>query len=79
MAAVIKLTTEQVREICGRYSDVYPVNFNCREQITQYQAFPHKCWFFEVKAVGGRAIPLKVKGTFHSPLIQNMHLTHGTL
>ena len=34
MAAVVKLTPEQVQEVCGKYSDVYPVNFNCPGQIT---------------------------------------------
>lgn len=34
MAAVVKLTPEQVQEVCSRYPDVYPVNFNCPGQIT---------------------------------------------
>ena len=34
MAAVVKLTAEQVQDVCSKYSDVYPVNFNCPEQIT---------------------------------------------
>lgn len=34
MAAVVKLTSEQLQEICDQYSDVYPVNFNCPGQIT---------------------------------------------
>ena len=70
MAAVVKLTSEQVSEVCGKYSDVYPVNFNCPGQVTvsglssQMPAF-----FADVKAAGGRAIPLKVKGAFHSPFM----------
>jgi [acyl-carrier-protein] S-malonyltransferase len=71
MAAVVKLTEEHVNEICEKYSDVYPVNFNCpgqisvsglSEQMTDFAA--------DVKNAGGRAIPLKVKGAFHSPFMK---------
>ena len=34
MAAVVKLTADQVKEICGGFSEVYPVNFNCPGQVT---------------------------------------------
>ena len=34
MAAVVKLTAEQVEEICRGFSQVYPVNFNCPGQIS---------------------------------------------
>lgn len=70
MAAVVKLTSEQVRELCGKYSDVYPVNFNCPGQVTvSGLASQMPDFFAEVKAAGGRAIPLKVKGAFHSPFM----------
>lgn len=71
MAAVVKLTEEHVNEICEKYSDVYPVNFNCpgqisvsglSEQMTDFAA--------DVKNAGGRAMPLKVKGAFHSPFMK---------
>lgn len=70
MAAVVKLTPETVQALCSRYSQVYPVNFNCPGQITvsglaeQMTAFAA-----DVKAAGGRAIPLKVSGAFHSPFM----------
>ena len=71
MAAVVKLTPEQVREICGRYQDIYPVNFNCPGQITVSGLSSQMPEFFEaVKAAGGRAVPLKVKGAFHSPFMR---------
>lgn len=70
MAAVVKLTPEQVQEVCGKYSDVYPVNFNCPGQITVSGLSSQMADFFtDVKAAGGRAIPLKVKGGFHSPFM----------
>ncbi|MGN0493972.1 MAG: ACP S-malonyltransferase [Acutalibacteraceae bacterium] len=72
MAAVVKLTAEQVSEICARYSDIYPVNFNCPGQITVSGLSKQLPEFFdEVKTAGGRAIPLKVKGAFHSPFMNN--------
>lgn len=70
MAAVVKLTPQQVREICNKYSDVYPVNFNCPGQITVSGLSSQMIDFFaDVKDAGGRAIPLKVKGAFHSPFM----------
>lgn len=71
MAAVVKLTPEQVRAVCSKYSDVYPVNFNCPGQITVSGLSSQMTAFFvDVKAAGGRAIPLKVKGAFHSPFMK---------
>ena len=70
MAAVVKLTPEAVSQLCSRYDQVYPVNFNCPGQITvsglreQMENFAQ-----DVKAAGGRALPLKVKGAFHSPFM----------
>ena len=71
MAAVVKLPQDKVEELCRKFEHVYPVNFNCPGQITvaglsaEMQAFSA-----EVKAAGGRAIPLKVKGGFHSPFMR---------
>ena len=71
MAAVVKLTSEQVQDICRRYPDVYPVNFNCPGQITVSGISSQMTDFLaDVKAAGGRAIPLKVKGAFHSPFMK---------
>lgn len=70
MVAVVKLNPEVVEELCDEFSFVYPVNYNCpgqisvsglSEQITDFSA--------KVKTVGGRALPLKVKGAFHSPFM----------
>lgn len=70
MAAVVKLTAEQVREACGRHSGVFPVNYNCPGQITVSGLSERMPDFFaDVKAGGGRAIPLKVKGGYHSPFM----------
>lgn len=72
MAAVVKLTPETVTRLCGNYSDLYPVNFNCPGQITvSGLAAQMPQLFADVKAAGGRALPLKVKGAFHSPFMEN--------
>ncbi|QUC68277.1 ACP S-malonyltransferase [Aristaeella hokkaidonensis] len=71
MAAVVKLTQEEVQEICDRYPEVYPVNFNCPGQVTVSGLSAQMTGFLEdVKTAGGRAIPLKVKGAFHSPFMR---------
>ena len=71
MAAVVKLTPEAVEGICSRYPEVYPVNFNCPGQVTVSGLGAQMAGFLEdVKAAGGRAIPLKVKGAFHSPFMR---------
>lgn len=75
MAAVIKLTPQQLQEVCGKYTDVYPVNFNCPGQITVSGLSSQMPDFMrDVKSAGGRAVPLKVKGAFHSPFMKEAAL-----
>lgn len=72
MAAVIKLTPEQLQDICQNYSDLYPVNFNCPGQITVSGLTSQLADFSaEVRAAKGRVLPLKVKGAFHSPFMKH--------
>lgn len=72
MAAVVKLSPETVTEICRKYPQVYPVNFNCPGQITVSGLASQMPGFSaDVKAAGGRALPLKVKGAFHSPFMSD--------
>ncbi|MBQ8571910.1 MAG: ACP S-malonyltransferase [Ruminococcus sp.] len=72
MVAVVKLTNEQVEQCAAKFENVYPVNFNCPSQVTcsgltsEITAFAD-----EVKSAGGRVVPLKVKGAFHSPFMKN--------
>ncbi len=70
MAAVVKLSPQDVEQLCGKYTDVYPVNFNCPGQIAVSGLSAQMADFSaDVKAAGGRAIPLKVRGAFHSPFM----------
>lgn len=70
MVAVVKLSDEQVHAICDGIDSVYPVNFNCPGQIvvSGLQA-GIEMLKAAVKAAGGRALPLKVGGGFHSPFM----------
>ncbi|MBQ7922000.1 MAG: ACP S-malonyltransferase [Clostridia bacterium] len=68
MAAVVKLTDEKVEEICSGFTHMYPVNYNCPGQVSVAGAAEEMDAFAAaVKAAGGRALPLKVNGAFHSP------------
>ncbi|MCI8375095.1 MAG: ACP S-malonyltransferase [Lachnospiraceae bacterium] len=71
MAAVVKLPAEKVIELSEHYPDVYPVNFNAPGQTSvSGLSAQMKEFSKEVKAAGGRAIPLKVQGAFHSPFMK---------
>lgn len=78
MVAAVKLTAQQVEEITGKYEGLYPVNFNCPGNITVSGLAEQMCAFSaEVKAAGGRTLPLKVKGAFHSPFMSEAAAAFG--
>ena len=71
MLAVLKLSQEQVEQLCGQFSQVYPVNYNCPGQLV---IAGEKAALAEAiencKAAGARrALPLAVSGAFHTPLM----------
>ena len=76
MAAIIGLSDEQVEEVCAEVSKggkvVVPANYNCPGQLVisgDVEAVNEACE--KLKAAGAkRALPLKVGGAFHSPLMQ---------
>ncbi|MBO5118516.1 ACP S-malonyltransferase [Methanocorpusculum sp.] len=70
MAAIVKLPNETVEELASHYEHVYPVNYNCTGQLVCAGSTEELPQFYEeVKAAGGRALPLKVGGGFHSPFM----------
>lgn len=78
MVAVVKLSAEQVVQIAERYEGLYPVNFNCPGNITVSGLSERMSAFSaEVKAAGGRALPLKVRGAFHSPFMAEAATAFG--
>jgi [acyl-carrier-protein] S-malonyltransferase len=76
MAAIIALPDEKVEEICKEVSRegcvVVPANYNCPGQLVisgNIEAIDEAC--VKLKEAGAkRALPLKVGGAFHSPLMQ---------
>ena len=78
MAAVVRLTAQQVCELTARYDGLYPVNFNCPGNITVSGLAEQMAAFSaDVKAAGGRVLPLKVKGAFHSPFMADAAAAFG--
>lgn len=78
MAAIVKLPYETVEELCTHYRQVYPVNYNGGGQLVVSGASAELEPFCrEVKAAGGRAIPLAVGGGFHSPFMDEAAKSFG--
>lgn len=70
MAAVMKLTPQQVEEICSKFDKTYPVNYNSPAQTVVATISENADKFCEaVKEAGGRAKLLAVSGAFHSPFM----------
>ncbi|MDY4954700.1 MAG: ACP S-malonyltransferase [Candidatus Onthomonas sp.] len=70
MIAVMKLDTAKVEELCAAYPEAYPVNYNCPGQtVVAVKRESLEGLREAVKAAGGRAMPLKVSGGFHSPFM----------
>ena len=72
MVAVVKLPPEKVEELVGQFDQVYPVNYNSPAQTVCAGLSSSMDGFkAAVKAAGGRALPLKVSGAFHSPFMSS--------
>ena len=77
MAAVIKLPTETIEEICAACNGiVVPANYNSDGQVVisgETEAVKEAC--ARMKEAGAkRALPLPVSGAFHSPLMEPARL-----
>lgn len=73
MAAILALPDEKVEEICASIDDVVvPANYNCPGQIVisgTNEGIAKACELMK-EAGAKRALPLKVGGAFHSPLME---------
>lgn len=70
MAAVLKLPNETVELLCGEFSHVWAVNYNCPGQlVVAGEKAELEAFCARVAEKGGRAVPLAVSGGFHSPLM----------
>lgn len=70
MVAVLKLEKSVVEALCANHDGVYAVNDNAPGQVVcagLLDALP--AFQTDVKAAGGRALPLAVGGGFHSPMM----------
>ncbi|MBQ1501042.1 MAG: ACP S-malonyltransferase, partial [Firmicutes bacterium] len=71
MVAVLRLAHEDVQRISAGFDEVYPVNYNCPGQVAVSGREDQMPDFIKaVKDAGGKCIPLKVKGGFHSPFME---------
>ena len=76
MAAIVGLADDKIEAICAEVSEttpiVVPANYNCPGQLVisgSVEAIDAAC--AKLKEAGAkRALPLKVGGAFHSPLMQ---------
>jgi [acyl-carrier-protein] S-malonyltransferase len=76
MAAILGLDDEKVEQICIEIDEiVVPANYNCPGQIVISGSMAGiKAACEKLKEAGAkRALPLKVGGAFHSPLMQPAH------
>lgn len=70
MFAVLKLSPEQVRDICSQCEEAYPVNFNCPGQtVAACRESDADTLTAAVKDAGGKVVRLAVSGAFHSPFM----------
>lgn len=68
MVAVLKLKNDVVKELCQEFSLCFPVNYNCPGQLVVALNNKDLADFLnQVKAHGGRGLPLGLSGGFHSP------------
>ena len=71
MLAVLKLTAEQVEAICAQVEGAYPVNYNSPGQtVVACNAALTNDITSRVSQAGGRCLPLKVGGSFHTPVMR---------
>jgi [acyl-carrier-protein] S-malonyltransferase len=70
MVVVLRMANEQIEALCQEVGGVYPVNYNCPGQLSVAGEIDQLKVFSErVIESGGRVVPLKVSGAFHTPLM----------
>jgi len=72
MAACLKLSAGDVEALCERVGGVYPANYNCPGQVVVSGSLEKLKELGAAAALmGGRVLPLKVSGAFHSPHMED--------
>lgn len=71
MAAVLRLSNDTVEALCRTFQQMYPVNYNAPGQLVVAGSADEMDLFCtRVTEAGGKALPLKVSGGFHSPFMK---------
>ena len=72
MVAVLKLDNETVEGLCGNYTQVYPVNYNCGGQLV-VSGIKEEIQDFKkaAKKMGATVVQLPLSGGFHSPFMSS--------
>lgn len=72
MAAILRLDTKVVEDVCSRYEDCWPVNYNCPGQtVISGKAQSVEAVMEECGKLSGKGIMLAVSGAFHSPYMKS--------
>lgn len=72
MAAILKLSIEQIKQICSGIEKAYPVNYNCPGQtVVAFASDSEEALKQAVTKNGGRFVKLAVGGAFHSPFMDD--------
>ena len=72
MAAVMKLSPQEIENLAKEFNKVYPVNYNCSSQTVVAGERESLARFCEkARLDGGRTVNLAVSGGFHSPFMDN--------
>lgn len=70
MTAVLRLPNDTVEALCRAFQQMYPVNYNAPGQlVVAGSADEMEAFCARVTEAGGKALPLKVSGGFHSPFM----------
>jgi [acyl-carrier-protein] S-malonyltransferase len=71
MAAILGLADEIVEALCRKIANVWPANYNCPGQLVVSGETPavDECCVEATNEGARRAVPLRVSGAFHSPLV----------
>ena len=70
MVAVMKLTPQKVEELCKRFTNAWPVNYNSPAQtVVAMDETLVEEFSAAVKEQRGKAVRLAVSGAFHSPFM----------
>ncbi len=74
MVAVLKLSPNQVEDVCSHYKEAWPVNYNSPAQtVVASSENEVDALCEEIKSLKGKAVKLAVSGAFHSPYMSSAY------